>query len=52
MRSWLERARAAAPKRAIKRGPSDLPTLENLEEHGDYLRGLLADDETMGFWKL
>ena len=48
MRSWLERARATAPKRAIKRGSSDLPTLENLEEHGDYLRGLLAEDPSMG----
>ena len=31
MQSWLERARASAPKRAIKRGTSDLPTLESLE---------------------
>ena len=30
VRSWLDRARAAAPKRAIKRGSGDLPTLENL----------------------
>ena len=52
MRSWLERARAGAPKRAIKRGSSDLPTLENLEEHGDYLRGLLEDDASMGWRKL
>ena len=36
MRSWLERARATAPKRAIKRGDSDLPTLENLDAYGDY----------------
>ena len=48
MRSWLERARAVAPKRAIKRGSSDLPTLENLEKHGDYLRGLLAEDPSIG----
>jgi len=48
MQTWLERARATVPKRAIKRGSSDLPTLENLEEHGDYLRGLLEDDATMG----
>ena len=34
MQTWLERARASAPKRSIKRGSSDLPTLENLEEHG------------------
>lgn len=52
MQTWLERARAIAPKRAIKRGLSGLPTLENLEEHADYLRGLLADDATMGYWKL
>jgi hypothetical protein len=52
MQSWLERARAAAPKRAIKRGSSDLPTLEDLEEHGDYLRGLLAEDPSMGWHKL
>ena len=52
MRSWLERARAIAPKRAIKRGSSDLPTVENLEEHGDYLRGLLEDDASMGCKRL
>ena len=52
MRSWLERARATAPKRAIKRCSSDLPTVENLEEHGDYLRGLLEDDPTISFWHL
>ena len=52
MRSWLERARATVPKRAIKRGSSDLPTLENLEEHGDYLRGLLEEDPAMGYWHL
>ncbi len=50
--TWLERARASAPKRAIKRGSSDLPTLENLEEHGGYLRGLLLEDATMGSRKL
>ena len=52
MRSWSERARASEPKRGIKRGSSDLPTLENLEEHGDYLRGLLAEDPSMGRHKL
>ena len=52
MRSWLERARASAPKPASKRSSSDLPTLENLEEHGDNLRDLLADDATMGYRKL
>ena len=48
MQTWLDRARAVAPKRAIKRGSSDLPTLENLEDQGDYLRGLFADDQSMG----
>ena len=52
MQRWLERARSSVPKRAIKRGSSDLPTLENLEAHGDYLRGLLAEDLTISFWKL
>ena len=52
MRSWLERARASAPNRAIKISSSDLPTLENLEEHGDYLRALLAEDPSMGSRKL
>ena len=52
MQSWLERARATAPKRAIKRGSSDLPTLENLEEYGDYLRSLLSEDPDMGYRKL
>ena len=52
MQSWLERARATAPKRAIKRGSSDLPTLENPEEHGDYLRALLVDDSSLGSRKL
>ena len=48
MQSWLERARASAPKRTIERGSSDLPTLESLEEHSDYPRGLLAEDPSMG----
>ena len=52
MRSWLERAGSSVPKRAIKRGSSDLPTLGNLEEHGDYLRGLLEDDAIMGCVRL
>ena len=52
MQTWLERARAIAPKRAIKRGSSDLPTLENPEEHGDYLRGLLANDPAISFRSL
>ena len=52
MRSWLERARAIVPKRAFKRGSSDLPKLENLEEHNDYLRGLLVDDPTISGWDL
>ena len=52
MQTWLERARAIAPKRAIKRGSSDLPTIDNLEEHGDYLRGLLAEDPSIGRVKL
>ena len=50
MRSRLDRARvAAAPKRAIKRGSSDLPTLENLEEHGDYLRDCLWMTQLLAF---
>jgi hypothetical protein len=49
MRSWLERARAPIPKRVVKRGSSDLPTLDDPESQGDYLRGLLADDPTMGW---
>ena len=52
MQSWLERARATAPKRAIKRGSSDLPTLENLDAYGDFLRGLLAEDAAIGRRKL
>ena len=48
----MERARAAAPKRAIKRGSSDLPTLENLDAYADFLRGLLGEDAIMGRWKL
>ena len=52
MQTWLERARADAPKRTIKRGSSDLPTLEDLEEYGDYLRGLLAEDPSLGRRKL
>jgi len=52
MQTWLDRARAIAPKRAIKRAPRDLPTLENLEEQGDYLRGLLADDSSLGYRQL
>ena len=52
MRKWLNRARASVPKRAIKRGSSDLPTLENLEEHADYLKSLLADDTSLGYMKL
>ena len=48
MQTWLERARATAPKRAIKRGSSNLPTLENLGAYGNFLRGLLAEDESMG----
>ena len=49
MRSWLDRARAVAPKRDIKRGWSDLTTLENLDQHGDYLRGLLAENQVIVF---
>ena len=52
MRQWLERARAIVPKRVIKRGSSDLPTLEDLEEYGDYLRGLLAEDPSLRHVKL
>jgi len=53
MRSWLDRARAAAPKRAIQRGSSDLPELEDIEEeYGDYLRVLLAEDPSLGWRKL
>ena len=52
MQTWLERARAIVPKRVIKRGSSDLPTLENLEEHGDYLRALLVDGSSLGYRKL
>ena len=52
MQSWLKRARATAPKRTIKRGSSDLPTLEDLRAHDDYLRGLLAEDSSMGWRKL
>jgi len=52
MRTWLERARSSVRKRAIKRGSSDLPTLEDLEEYGDYLRGLLAEDPSLGRRKL
>ena len=40
------------PKRAIKRGFSDLPTLEDPEEYGDYLRGLLAEDPSLRRFKL
>ena len=52
MRSWLDRARAIVPKRALKRGSSDLPNLENPEEHGDYLRGLLVDNPALTWWSL
>ena len=52
MQKWLERARFTAPKRAIKRGPSDLATLENLATHADFLRGLLTEDATMGYTEL
>ncbi len=52
MRSWLERERSIVPKRTLKRGSSDLPTLENVEEHGDYLRGLLAEDPSMRRFQL
>ena len=52
MRSWLERARAIVPKRAIKRGSSDLPTLENVEEQCSYLRGLLGEDSSLGYRQL
>ena len=52
MQHWLERARATVPKRALKRVSSDLPTLEDLGAHSDYLRGLLAEDPSMGYWKL
>jgi len=52
MQTWLERARSSVPKRAIKRGFSDLPTLEDLEEYGDYLRGLLAEDPSLRWFKL
>ena len=52
MQSWLERARSSVPKRAIKRGWSDLPTLEDLDEYGDYLRGLLAEDPSLRWRKL
>ena len=52
MQTWFERARVDAPKPIIKRGSSDVPTLEDLEEHGEYLRGLLAEDPSMGWRKL
>ena len=52
MRSWLERARATAPKRTIKRGSSDLPTLENLDAYDDYLRSLLAEDPSLKWFTL
>ena len=52
MRSWLERARSSLPKRRLKRGFSDLPTLEDLEEYGDYLRGLLAEDPSLRWRQL
>ena len=52
MQSWLDRARAIVTKRALKRGSSDLPILENPEEHGDYLRGLLVDDAALTWWQL
>ena len=52
IQTWLERARATAPKRAIKRGSSDLPTLENLDAYGDFFRGLLVEDASMGCRKL
>ena len=52
MQTWLERARSSKPKRGIKRGSSDLPTLKDLEEYGDYLRGLLAEDPSLGRRKL
>ena len=48
MQSWLERERASAPQRAVKRGSSDLPMLDNLEAHGDYIRGLLVGDPAFG----
>ena len=51
-RQWLNRARAIVPKRVVKRGSSDLPTLENPEEHGDYLRALLVDDSSLGYRKV
>ena len=52
MRSWLDRARAPIPKRVVKRGSPDHPTLADPESQGDYLRGLLADDPDMGQRKL
>ena len=52
MQTWLGRARSSVPKRAIKRGFSDLPTLEDLEEYGDYLRGMLAEDPSLRWRKL
>ena len=52
MQKWLNRARAIVPKRVIRRGSSDLPTLEDLEEYGGYLRGLLAEDPSLRWFKL
>ena len=52
MQQWMNRARATTPMRTLKRGSSDLPTLENLDAHEDYLRSLLAEDASMGWRKL
>ena len=49
MQTWLERARADAPTRTSKRGSTDVSTLEDTEEHGEYLRGLLAEDPSIGW---
>ena len=52
MRSWLERARAPIPRRAIQRASSDLPTLESLNPHAEFLQNLLAKDPSIGWTKI
>ena len=52
MRSWLERARAPIPRRAIKRASSDLPTLGNLNADAGFLSGMLAEDASIGRRKI
>ena len=52
MQTWLERARAIAPQRDIKRSSSDLPTIDNLEQHIDTFQSLLPEDATMRYRNL